>query len=176
MEISKEMVHKTVTPLKRKDVTEGKVITHSWDPNFEYAWDNGPALNRYLAEFKNGRIVGKRCRKCQRILLPHRMFCELCWVPTAEWVYLPSRGTVNTFCISHVDWKAGRLDIAGGVRPFTPAVIEIEGAGKDNAILHMLEEIDPKDIKIGMAVEAVWKPAEERTGSVTDIRYFKPVA
>ncbi|MHC5081466.1 MAG: Zn-ribbon domain-containing OB-fold protein, partial [Planctomycetota bacterium] len=72
-------------------------------------------------------------------------------------------------------WKAGRLDIEGGVRPYTPAVIEIDGASKGMGILHMLEEVDPKKIKIGMRVQAVWKPAEERTGAITDIKYFKPI-
>ncbi|MHC4778298.1 MAG: Zn-ribbon domain-containing OB-fold protein [Planctomycetota bacterium] len=172
---TKEQVDKTVTPLKRKDVAEGGVITSKWSPKLQYAWDNGPTLARYLTELKNGRIVGKRCHKCERILLPPRAFCELCWVPTDEWVTLPDSGVVNTFCISHVDWKAGRLDIEGGVRPFTPAVIVIDDAGKDNGILHHLDEVDPKDVKIGMKVKAVWKPAEEREGSITDIKYFKPV-
>jgi uncharacterized OB-fold protein len=173
--ITKEMVDATVTALKVKDLTQGKVITSRWDPNLEYAWDNGPAIGRYLAEFKQGRIIGKRCRKCDRIMLPPRMFCELCWRPSDEWVFVKDTGTVNTFCISHVDWKAGRLDIAGGVRPFTPAVIEIDGAGAGMGILHHLNEVDPHDIFIGMRVQAVWKPVEEREGSVADILYFKPL-
>ena len=175
MEITKKMVEKTVTPLKRKDLNSKKVITTAWEPNLEYAWDNGPAIARYLAEFKNGRIIGKRCRKCDRILIPPRMFCELCWRPTDEWVYLKDTGVINTFCISHVDWKAGRLDIKGGQRPFTPAVIEIDGAGRDMGILHLVEKVDPKKIKIGMRVKAVWKKPEQREGSVADIQYFKPI-
>ena len=151
------------------------MITASWSPKLEYAWDNGPAIGRFLAELENGKIVGKRCRKCRRITLPPRLFCELCWVPTDEWVVLSDRGEVNTFCRSNVDWKAGRLDIEGGQRPFTPAVIEIEGAGRHNGILHMLEEVEPEKIHIGMKVQAVWKPAEEREGSILDIVYFKPV-
>jgi uncharacterized OB-fold protein len=74
-----------------------------------------------------------------------------------------------------VDWKAGRLDIEGGVRPFTPAVIEIDGASKGMGILHHLNEVDPWKIHRGMKVKAVWKPAEERTGAITDILYFKPM-
>jgi uncharacterized OB-fold protein len=174
MEISREQVEKTVTPLKRKDVLGGKVITASWKPQMDYAWDNGPAIGRYLAELGKGRIVAKHCRKCDRIMLPPRMFCELCWVPTDEWVFVKDTGVVNTFCISHVDWKAGRLDIEGGERPFTPAVIEIDGASPGQGILHHLAEVKPEDIKIGMKVKAVWKPPEEREGSITDIRYFVP--
>ena len=42
-------------------------------------------------------------------------------------------------------------------------------------ILHMLGEVEPDDISIGMAVEAVWKPESEREGAITDIKYWKPV-
>ena len=42
-------------------------------------------------------------------------------------------------------------------------------------ILHLLDDCDPKSISIGMRVRAVWKPPEERTGSITDIRYFTPM-
>jgi uncharacterized OB-fold protein len=38
----------------------------------------------------------------------------------------------------------------------------------------MLDEVDPEQVHIGMRVKAVWKPPEEREGSVTDILYFKP--
>jgi len=170
--ITKEMVERTATGLSERDIREGKVITTTWKPNLRYAWDNGPALGRYLAELKNGRIIGKRCRKCNRILLPPRMFCELCWRPTDEWVYVKDTGVVNTFVISYIDWKAGR--IPKGQRPFTPAVIEIDGASPGMGILHLLDEVEPEKIYIGMRVKAVWKPPEERIGAITDIKYFKP--
>jgi uncharacterized OB-fold protein len=41
--------------------------------------------------------------------------------------------------------------------------------------MHMLGEVEPKEVKIGMKVQAVWKPAAEREGSILDIAYFKPV-
>jgi len=175
MEITRKMVDKTVTPRKRKDLTGNKVITAAWAPDLSYHWDNGPAIGRYLAELKEGKIIGRHCRGCDRTVLPPRMFCELCWRPTDDWVYVRDTGTINTFCISHVDWKAGRLDIEGGVRPFTPAVIEIDGATRGMGILHMVEKIDPWKIKVGMRVQAVWKPADEREGAITDIKYFKPI-
>jgi probable rRNA maturation factor len=43
-----------------------------------------------------------------------------------------------------------------------------------HGILHLLGEVEPKDVEIGMKVEAVWKPAKEREGAITDIRYFRP--
>lgn len=116
--------------------------------------------------------MAKRCRKCNRVMLPPRMFCERCWRITDEWVPVEDTGTVNTFAISHVDWAAGR--IPKGRRFYTPAVIEMDGASAGMGILHLLDEVAPDRIFIGMRVKAVWRPEVERVGAITDIKYFKP--
>jgi hypothetical protein len=58
--------------------------------------------------------------------------------------------------------------------PELPAVIEIDGASPGIGFMHKLGEVAPDDISIGMTVEAVWKPEEDRQGSILDIRYFRP--
>jgi len=56
-----------------------------------------------------------------------------------------------------------------------PAVIDIDGTNPLVGIMHKIGGVDPKDVKIGMKVKAVWKPEDEREGSILDIKYFKPV-
>ncbi len=163
----------TVTPLSDKDLKQNRVLSVRWVPKLQYAWDNGIAIGRYLAELKNGRIIARKCHGCRRVMIPPRMFCELCWRPTDEWVYVQDTGTINTFVVSHVDWKASR--VPKGERYFTPAVIEIDGASPGMGLLHHINEIEPYDIKMGMRVKAVWKPARQREGAITDIKYFKPL-
>ncbi|NIN63756.1 MAG: DNA-binding protein [Anaerolineae bacterium] len=158
------------TPLRQADLDEGNVLTAHWKPRLEYGWDAGVAISRYLAELKNGRIIGITCKRCRRTVVPPRVVCEWCWEPMDDWVYLKDRGTVNTFSICYIRWDASRAKT-----PQIPAVIEIDGASKGAGILHLLDEVDPDDVSIGMRVQAVWKPAEERTGSITDIKYFKPL-
>ena len=54
--------------------------------------------------------------------------------------------------------------------------IDLDGASKGMGILHLLGEIsDWKQIRFGMKVAAVWKPSSERTGAITDIKYFRPI-
>jgi uncharacterized OB-fold protein len=77
-------------------------------------------------------------------------------------------GTVETFSICHVSWDMRPLD-----PPELPAVIRLDGASS-GGFLHKLGELDPADASIGMAVEAVFLPAQERTGSILDIAYFRP--
>ena len=157
------------TPLSRKDIAEKKVLLTEWDPKLKWAWDAGIGYGRYLAEFKKGRIIGTRCNKCRRVLLPARIFCEWCFRAADEWVYLKDTGTVNTFSIAYTDWVARRIK-----EPRISGLIGIDGSG-GVAILHLIGEVDPKQVKIGMKVKAVWKPEENREGAITDIKYWKPL-
>ncbi len=156
--------------LKESDFEEKTVLFNEWNPNAQYAWDAGVAIGRYLAELKAGHLIGVRCNRCQRTVIPPRNFCEWCFRPMDDWVPLPDTGTVNTFSLCYVTWDMRYL-----TDPEIPAVIDIDGTKPAVGILHKLGEVDPKAVQIGMKVQAVWKPAEEREGSILDIRYFKPV-
>jgi len=83
---------------------------------------------------------------------------------------LPDTGTVNTFSLCYVTWDMKRVK-----EPEISAVIDIDGTRPLVGIMHLLGEVAPDDVKIGMKVQAVWKPPEDRTGSILDIRYFKPM-
>ena len=157
------------TPLSDDDVSQGKVLIVEADPNARYAWDAGIAIGRFLAELKKGRIVGRRCHRCRRTMVPPRMFCEQCFRPTDEWVYLEDSGRVNTYSVSYLRWDASRVE-----EPTIPAVIEIDGASKGMGIMHLLGGVKPEDVQMGMRVKAVWKPPRQREGSILDIRYFRP--
>ena len=103
-------------------------------------------------------------------MIPPRMFCERCFRPTDDWVYVKATGTVNTFSLCYVSWDVRRLK-----QPEIPAVIEIDGASPGMGILHLVRKVVPKDVRIGMRVAAVWKPPAQRTGSITDIAYWMPI-
>ena len=157
------------TPLKEEDLKQGKVLLVDYWPKANYIWSAGTAIGRYLAELKNGRIVGRQCNKCSRIVVPPRMFCESCFRPNDRWVILKDTGVINTFSLSHITADATRIK-----EPLIPAVIQIDGT-TDAGILHLVGETDPEDVRFGMKVQALWKPPKERTGSITDIKYFRPI-
>jgi acetyl-CoA C-acetyltransferase len=137
------------------------------DLDARYAWDAGVAIGRFLDGLEEGLILGRECRSCRRILVPPRMFCERCFRGTDAWVEVQQTGVVQTFSICHVRWDMQPL-----AEPEIPAVISIDGS--DGGLLHMLGDVAPDDVSVGMAVEAVWRPESERTGSILDIEYFRP--
>jgi len=158
------------TPLDAADFKKGRIFTTSYVPKLHYAWDTGEAIGRYLEELKQGRLIARSCSGCRRVMIPPRMFCERCFRPTDDWVYVKDTGRVNTFSLCYVSWDVQRLK-----RPQIPAVIEIDGASPGMGILHLIGKVDPKRVRVGMRVRAVWKPASRRSGSITDIAYWEPI-
>jgi uncharacterized OB-fold protein len=157
--------------LKINEVREGKVPTIKFRPNVKYLWSAGIAMSRFLEGLKNGKLVASTCNKCDRIMIPPRTFCEQCFKAADGFTHIQDTGTINTYSISYVAGDASRIK-----EPILVAVIDMDGASKGMGILHILGEInDPKKIRFGMKVKAVWKTPEERTGAITDIKYFKPL-
>jgi acetyl-CoA C-acetyltransferase len=133
-----------------------------------YAWDAGIAVGGFLDGLQRGRIVGRACRRCDRVLVPPRMFCDRCFGETEGWVDVEQTGVVQTFSICHVSWDMRPLEL-----PVIPAVVSIDGS--DGGLLHLLGEIEADDVRVGMAVEATWRPVGERIGSIQDLAYFRPM-
>ncbi len=147
-----------------------KVTQEKWSPRVKYAWSCGEAMSRFLNELKKGKLIGRKCHTCGRVIFPPKMFCEICFKPTDEWVYLPDTGTVMTYSASYLDKDANRI-----TEPILVGVIAIDGASEDMGIMHYFGEMTADEITFGKKVQAVWKPEKERTGSVTDIKWFKPL-
>ncbi|MEO0019418.1 MAG: Zn-ribbon domain-containing OB-fold protein [candidate division WOR-3 bacterium] len=158
------------TGLQEDDIKKGKVLFTRWNADAKYAWDAGVAIGRYLSGLKEGVIWGVRCGKCGRVMVPPRMVCEWCFRNIDEWVRLKDTGTVNTFSLCYVTWDVKRIK-----EPQIPAVIEIDGASPGMGIMHLLGDVAPEKVRVGMRVKAVWKPLAEREGAITDIRYWKPL-
>src|SRR5438094_5399822 len=95
-----------ITP---EDVREGKYLDVVYKFEAKYSWAAGVAISRFLAELKEGRIIARKCMRCERILVPPRMYCEQCFRPTDEWVLIKDTGAINTYSISHVRTDARRL-------------------------------------------------------------------
>lgn len=158
------------TRISSRDIKSGEVITVQENPRHLYARDLGIAWGRFLKEHKKGKLIGSKCNKCDRVVLPPRIYCEYCFRNMDKWVYLPDTGNVRTFTLMYINVDGERLD-----QPRMVAWVEIDGASKDIGMLGFLGEVDPEDIKFGMRVKAVWKPEDEREGHVSDISYFKPI-
>ena len=64
------------------------------------------------------------------------------------------------------------LRAAAGLEPVDTGRVLLDGA--DIAFLHLILECDPADVRMGMRVEAKWKPREEWGYTLENIEYFRP--
>ncbi len=128
------------------------------------------AIGRYLAETEGRRADRRPLQQVPPHCDPAAQLLRVVLPPHGRLGPLPDTGTVNTFSLCYVTWDMRYL-----TDPEIPAVIDIDGTRPAVGIMHMLGEVEPDEVKIGMKVQAVWKPAEEREGSILDIKYFKPL-
>ncbi|MDJ0624254.1 MAG: OB-fold domain-containing protein, partial [Desulfocapsaceae bacterium] len=111
--------------------------------------------------------------RTNRMMVPSRPFSEIAdLAPVTNYFNLPDTGVVKTFTLSHVNWDSSPLP-KGKVNIF--AVIALDGITEDMGLVHLLGDIKPEEVKIGMRVKAVWQPESKRTGSILDIKYFAPL-
>ncbi|MFQ5945413.1 MAG: Zn-ribbon domain-containing OB-fold protein, partial [Anaerolineae bacterium] len=136
----------------------------------ESRYTAGLAGERFLRAIQErAALLGVHCPNCDLTIVPPSIYCANCFEPVDDWVELPSRGKVQTFTVLHLD-----PDGAAAQRPEILAVIRIDGAA--GGLVHRMGEVVPEKIQIGMAVEPVFKAAQDRQGSILDIQYFRPVA
>jgi hypothetical protein len=156
-----------------KEQAKGKELLTIFSGEAEqpFEWSAGKYTSRFLVEMRdNKRLVGIRCPKCQKVLVPPRRVCGECFVPMDEIVELSGRGTVYSYTVLNF----GFMDPDTGKErpvPYTSAHISLDGT--DNTYPHFLEETDPAKLRVGMRVEVVWE--ERRTGHLLDIRHFRSI-
>lgn len=141
------------------------------DLPFYSVYTVGIAGERFFRAIKDeGKIMGTRCAKCDMMYIPGRLYCERCFahLDDESWFDAGTRGRVHTFTVMHIGLDGTALE--------TPRILAfIEIGETDGGVVHNLDKVDPDEVFIGMPVEAVFKPAGERSGSITDILHFKPI-
>ncbi|MGB2951330.1 MAG: OB-fold domain-containing protein [Rhodococcus sp. (in: high G+C Gram-positive bacteria)] len=133
----------------------------------EYTHSASAEESYYLRGLAEGRILGGRTDSDGKVYVPPRGASPTDGRPTTEQVELPDRGIVTTYCIVNVPFLGQRI-----TPPYIAAYVLLDGA--DIAFLHLILECDPADVRMGMRVEAKWKPREEWGYTLENIEYFRP--
>ncbi len=140
------------------------VDAHVWLP---YDYVAGDYRAAYLRGLKEKRILGSRCDRTGRVFVPPVSFSPHAFAPCSELVEVADRGTVTTFCIVNIPVIGRNLEL-----PYVAASVALDGA--DISIFALIQECKPEEVRMGMRVEAVWRPDGERHGDHEDIQYFRP--
>jgi len=147
------------------DHEEGVILAGKVDLPFSYS--AGRTASRFFVELRDKqRIMGKRCPRCNRVIVPAKVFCKECFVETDEWVEVGPEGTLVTFTVMYRKEDHHPREV-----PFAYGIIKLDGA--DTSIVHILGETDVSQIEHGMRVRPVF--SDNRKGHILDLKCFEPV-
>ncbi|MFE2995689.1 Zn-ribbon domain-containing OB-fold protein [Nocardia sp. NPDC059246] len=121
----------------------------------------------FLKALMEGRLLGARARMDGKVYFPPRGADPRDGSPTDDYVEVSDKGIVTTFCIVNVPFMGQRLE-----PPYVAAYVLLDGA--DIPFLHLVLGVEASEVRMGMRVEAVWKPREEWGLSMANIDHFRP--
>lgn len=157
----------------KKEEKQPQYISIDFDAPRKYRWSTGKYMGRtYKEAHENKKLVGNRCVKCKEVLWPPVQVCGRCKVEAGEdWVELSQTGTVMQYTyLVYPLWDPHYGEKFAN--PYPNAMILLDG---DVYIRHFLEETDPKKLKVGMRVQAVWREDHERGEGTADVKYFRTI-
>ena len=133
-----------------------------------YTWSAGEVGTSYLEALRDEKkFLGTRCPECGIVYHIPRMHCPDCFAGCERYIELGSEGEIVTYTVAR-----RHLPLLSPLEPpFGYGVIKLDGA--DTGFVHLLYEFEDGELKAGARVEAVF--ADEREGSMLDVKYFRPV-
>jgi len=125
----------------------------------------------YLRAIAEGKLLGARTKseggKPGKVYFPPHGADPATGKPTTDFVELPDKGTVTTYAIINIPFQGQRIK-----PPYVAAYVLLDGA--DIPFLHLVADIDAHEVRMGMRVEAVWKPRDDWGFGIDNIEYFRP--
>ena len=140
---------------------EGQIpIAHRYTPGV-----SGEPFFRALRE--RGEFLGSRCESCGLTYCPPRLFCERCFSQLEADTVVGPRGKLEAFTIGYVGVEGEPLK-----EPVVLGLVRLDGA--DTVLTHFVLDADTDTLEIGQVVEPDLKQKRYRTGSILDIKGFRP--
>jgi len=137
---------------------------------FENLYTAGQAHEHFLRGLKEEQtILGTWCPTCEELIVPAAYACERCFTRLDEYRAIDPEGEIHSFT------RIGR-DQDGKPLEKPVLLIFVTFPGTRGGLLHYLDAADPRRVAIGTRVEAIFRPAAERTASILDIAHFAPVS
>jgi len=129
-----------------------------------YSWSTGEIAGAFLESLRDrGTILGAVCGGCGTVAVPPQSYCEACGASMKDWSEVGPTGVVMSWARVTDHFQGAPAEA-----PFRFVLVRLAGA--DTSMLHLAP--DDERIKIGAKVVPEFR--EERTGSITDIKWFVP--
>jgi len=104
-------------------------------------------LQDFMKYLEQGKIMGSKCKNCNRIYFPPRADCD-CMVGEPEWIELSGNCRLITFTIVHFAPASFRYDV-----PYVLGVAQFEEG--PTVFAPLSKDIKQEEIKVGMQLKLV---------------------
>jgi len=121
----------------------------------------------FLRALEQGKLLAGRTGPGGKVYFPAREADPATGRQLDEFIELSDAGTVTTFAIINIPFAGQRIK-----PPYVAAYVLLDGA--DIPVLHLVSDIDADQVRMGMRVQAVWKPRDEWGLGIDNIEYFRP--
>ncbi len=121
----------------------------------------------FLRALEKGTLLGARSGDDGKVYFPPKEANPATGRPLDQFVEVSDTGTVTTFAIINIPFAGQRIK-----PPYVAAYVLLDGA--DIPVLHLVSDIDADKVRMGMRVEAVWKPQDQWGLGIDNIEYFRP--
>ena len=102
---------------------------------------------------KEGKLMGVRCRACNKLSAEPRPMCPSCHSKDVEWHQFSGKGQLGTFtCISIVPETMAQKGY-GRNNPYCSGIVLLEEGPRISAKILGVDASNPQNIQTGMALE-----------------------
>jgi uncharacterized protein len=171
--MSVQMTESERTRAARDGFNRDQAIRIEQQITLQYRFAAGRTATKFFTAMREeGKILATRDAE-GNVMMPPRPVCGLSGLEMNEWVEVGPEGVLAGCTIVYVPF----IDPMTGVQrpvPYGFGLIRFDGA--DTSIYHLVNATEPDQIGVGRRVSPVFKPQEERTGSLADIRHFEVIS
>ena len=129
------------------------------DCDLTYVDNTSPSTLIWMRSLLDGKLIGQTCPVCNRTYVGPRGLCcvDAIELDESHLVDVPDRGVVTNFTIITPTPYPGQTE----TEPFVRCSILLDGT---DAVLNQqsILELPASEVRVGMHVECVWAPPEER--------------
>jgi hypothetical protein len=123
-----------------------------------------PLSERFWRAAREGRLEFQKCDECEFIRWPPSPVCPECLATAASWVEVAPRGSIWSYCVYEHCYDETFRDAL----PYVVALVELDAGPR--LITNVVAP--PQDIRVGMAVDAVFEVVADDAAVVR----FRPVS
>lgn len=123
-------------------------------------------IEQFYKFINERKLMGVKCERCGKILLPPRQLCPICLSTNLKWIQLKGKGKLLTYTTIYVAPEKFQH-----MAPYTFGIVELEEGVRLPGII---QGVKAEDIKIGMSLEVDFNLDTPSTWPQWPRYFFRP--